>query len=510
MRRLLARARGPPETGAHADEVHTSATYPSYAEVRHDTPPASFRHRDAKGDVLPALLPGLWTPKRGVSADDTRAPAVHRKSLPPFSFRRRTLPVELSAELHGRELPAPAEAPVVSTASVDDLPHYLAEFCGAEPTTADWECVHELGDLINQSPAHSKAALRALVHELKRPHTASQCRAVRAWGVWAMHSGSHFSEVAVSQALVAQLENILTNPLTYPSLRDDTLLVVGALALRSRQNYRLHKIARLWARTRPSTSPEEGVPLTGPLFQDDCGPPAARMPEPLPPELLGRPVLSPKEAPEPTQIPAPLAAPHDLPVPPSLTPSHSSYGSQALSAGWEHHSYGVSSAGPGSVSSLDAPSEWDDARVAFLEQECVAAKTNAALLTEVLINGEEDEALLSDISAKLQFAQNEIEPHLAWAAERTSSMEGDAQSRAEGLLHHMVSALSSAGEALALRDSTTAPADTMATTAGANDTLQAPSAIDAPPAPSEKALGKRRALDEPSGERPPLPPLPDL
>lgn len=509
MRRFLARARGPPQTGAHTEEGHITATYPSYAEVRHDTPPTSSRHRDAKGDVLPALLPGLWTPKRGGSADDTRAPAVHRKSRPPFSFRRRALTVDLSAELHGLELQAPAEAPVASTATVDEVPHYLAEFCGAQPTSADWECVHELGELINQSPAHSKAALRALLHELKRPHTASQCRAVRAWGVWAMHSGSYFSEVAVSPALLAQLENILTNPLTYPTLRDDTLLVVGALALRSRQNYRLHKIARLWARTRPGTSPEEGVPLTGPLFQDDRGPPAALAPEQLPPTLHVRPVMLPKEAPEPTQIPAPSAAPHDLPVPPSLTPSHSSYGSQAPS-GWERNSCGVSSAGPGSVSSLDAPNEWDDTRVAFLEQECVAAKTNAALLTEVLVNGEEDEALLDEISAKLQFTQNELEPHLAWAAERTSSMEGDAQSRAEGLLHQMVSALSSAGEALALRDTTSVPADTTATTAGANDTLEAPSTMDAPPAPSEKALGKRRALDEPCGERPPLPPLPDL
>lgn len=499
MRRFLARARAPPPSAAPDDSVglgeehvRKEDTYPSYAEERHTPPQPTSWHREAKSDGLPHLLPSVRT-KKGDS-DDTAGPSAHRKRRAPFSFRRRATTVDFGTDLRHLELDGAAAAPVSRSASVEAVPSYIAEFCSAEPTDDDWECVYELGELVNQSPAHSKAALRALLHELKVPYVAAQCRAVRTWGVWSMHEGRHFSEVATHSHLLAQLEEILMNPLTYPALRSDTLLVVGALASRSRQNDRLHKIARLWARTRPSNSPEHGVPLSAPLFQGGSIPEISNddaVSHPLVPTMDVRTSPTPWPmpgqsmdpiSPRPMRVPdslSPGRAPIDMPVPPTLTPSHSSHGSYSHEL---HYS------------------DWEDVRAASLEQECLIAKTNAALLTELLLSGEDDETLLDEISAKIQGAQGELEPQLSWASERTSSLQGEALYHAEELLHSMVSALSSAGEALALRHQqgdTTVVQEEVANVPEPPDTLEETR-------PSAKALGKRRALDEPA-DTPPVP-----
>lgn len=471
MRRILARARAPPPgaggdssagRGVELAEGRHDATYPSYAEVRHTPPPATPWHRDARGEGLPSRLPGMRA-KKSESVDEGP-----RRRRPPLAFRRRAPAVDLGAELQQLEL---NDARAWRHASEDAVPVYMAEFCHAAPTDADWECVDELGKLVNQSPAHSKAALRALQHELKGPHVAAQCRAVRMWGVWSMHEGRYFAEVATNSQLLAQLEDILTNPLTYPALRADTLLVVGALASRSRHNDRLHKIARLWARTRPSTSPEHGVPLTAPLFQDGA-PHAADAPPVIPPALV--PPMPPSPIPRHTMRVPDALAPAPPHVPPSLTPTPSSNGS--------YH----------------ADVDLDVGRRDFLEEECRTAKMNAALFTELVISGEDDEALLNEVRAKIQGAQFELEPHLSWAAERANALDGEAQRVAEELLHTMLSALSSVSEALALHGS---PSD-----AGSEESPNASEDETVPPQPSAKALGKRRAIDEPC--KPPLPPLP--
>ncbi|WFD21674.1 hypothetical protein MEQU1_000327 [Malassezia equina] len=494
MRRFLARARAPPPSaapdysvGLGEEHVRKEDSYPSYAEERHTPPQPTSWHREAKGDGLPLLLPSGIT-KKGDS-DDTTGPSAHRKRRPPFSFRRRANTVDFGADLRHLELGGAAATPVSRSASVEAVPSYIAEFCSAAPTDDDWECVYELGELVNQSPAHSKAALRALLHELKVPYVAAQCRAVRTWGVWSMHEGRHFSDVATHSHLLAQLEEILMNPLTYPPLRSDTLLVVGALASRSRQNDRLHKIARLWARTRPRTSPEHGVPLSAPLFQGGSMPEAATddaASHPQVPTMDVRTSPTPLPSldpipPRPMRVPdslSPGRAPIDRPAPPTLTPSHSSHGS---------HSHEL------------LYSDWDDVRAASLEQECLIAKTNAALLTELLLSGEDDETLLDEIRAKIHGAQSELEPQLLWASERTSSLHGEALYHAEELLHSMVSALSSAGEALALchqQGDTTVAQEEPADVHASPDTLE-----EAPwTKPSAKALGKRRALDEPADQ----------
>ncbi|WFD18215.1 hypothetical protein MCAP1_000416 [Malassezia caprae] len=468
MRRFLARARAPPPgaggnssagRGVELAEERQDATYPSYAEVRQTPPPSSSWHRDAKGEGLPSLLPGLRQ-KKSESVDDGP-----RRRRPPLAFRKRTPAVDLSAELQHLEV---SDARPSRHASEDAVPVYIADFCHAEVTDDDWECVHELGELVNQSPAHSKAALRALQHELKGPHVSAQCRAVRMWGVWSMHEGRYFAEVATHSQLLAQLEDILTNPLTYPTLRADTFLVVGALASRSRHNDRLHKIARLWARTRPSTSPEHGVPLTAPLFQDGALP-TADAPPAIPPALV--PPMPPSPIPRHTKrVPDALAPAPPPAVPLSLTPSPSSNGSYHTSV------------------------DLDEGRREFLEEECRTAKMNAELFTEMALSGENDEALFDEVRAKIRGAQYELEPHLTWAAERASALDGEAQRVAEELLHTMLSALSSASEALALHDTQSDP--------GSDDASEEA----APAVPSAKALGKRRAVDEPF--KPPLPPVP--
>ena len=153
----------------------------------------------------------------------------------------------------------------------DMVAHSVTEFCLADPTSLDWDIVHELGEHVHSGEAQSKAAMDAIRRILQSHKLRAQCRAIRAWGFWAMLSNGPFSTQAVHSRFLQDVEAILENPLTFAPLRNDILLVLGALAHRSKHNERLLRIARLWARVRPETSAEEGVPLSGPLFaiEDD-------------------------------------------------------------------------------------------------------------------------------------------------------------------------------------------------------------------------------------------------
>lgn len=158
-----------------------------------------------------------------------------------------------------------------ATMDPDVVAHSVTEFCLADPTSLDWNIVRELGEHVHSGEAQSKAAMDAIRRILQSHKLRAQCRAIRAWGFWAMLGSGPFSTQAVHSRFLQDVEAILENPLTFAPLRNDILLVLGALAHRSKHNERLLRIARLWARVRPGASAEEGVPLSGPLFaiEDD-------------------------------------------------------------------------------------------------------------------------------------------------------------------------------------------------------------------------------------------------
>lgn len=119
-----------------------------------------------------------------------------------------------------------------------------------------------------------------------------------------------------------------------------------------------------------------------------------------------------------------------------------------------------------------------------VQQECVAAHTCAVVLVDTLTSDENDDALLQELHADAESLQTQLQSLLA------CDQTDDAVLRA----------LSHLGEALALHD------DYMASQHDTRPgTPESELSDDGLAQPSEKALGKRRAIDE---GKPPLPPIP--
>lgn len=118
------------------------------------------------------------------------------------------------------------------------------------------------------------------------------------------------------------------------------------------------------------------------------------------------------------------------------------------------------------------------------QQECVAAHTCAVVLVDTLTSEERDDALLQELCTDAESLQAQLQSFLV------CDQTNEAVQRA---LTHL-------GEALALRD------DYMASQHDTRPgTPESELLDDGPAQPSEKALGKRRAIDE---GKPPLPPIP--
>lgn len=429
-----------------------------------------------------------------------------------------------------RLLGAPGSGKQKATSRLGTLTQNVTDFCYAQPSPMDWEYVNELMESVDASGAHAKTALFAVRRILENHVLMAQCRAVRAWGFWAMRSHGAFGVHAASTRLLSLMEEILENPLTFAPLRSDIMLVLGALAYRAKRNDRLQRIARLWLRVRPSTASADGVPLGEPLFSDDD---AQALDTMHMDDDKHRDILQPMELSRP--LPRRLATP---PAEPLGMPQDSREAHLRLPE--QEHTWDAT---------WDAS---DHVIISDIDRECNLAHASASVLLDTLTSDDYDPDLVHELGDDAEAVQAHLQSYLTWATERSEVLEAQQVAHShrckdlELCVDALVSALSHIGEALSLRDEYAGNAQSMHEHGSAThsstsmhssspvptapdvhrrvpmedaDTRQPPSPSDSvldipttgPAQPSAKALGKRRAIEEghfAGAVKPPLPPIP--
>lgn len=309
-------------------------------------------------------------------------------------------------------------------------------------------------------------------------------------------------------------------------------------------------MARLWARVRPESSAEAGEPLQHALFGGSPDPsPADGQFVPLymldtnprdPDEhtLPSLPVEQPPAAPGRTQpIPASLEIrrpAHDPGLAPPVqqaelaTPTlDAQLGDMSLAtnevsplalssesrlpASASHRSLPFDMAYGEELGARDAtsypppmsqpPVEDTAEHVSRVYHECQLAKSNASVLSEALSFEGLHSALVDEFLGKVQESQDSLLSELAWTSEYAEShhITDEAAAGAEALLADVLESLSTLGEALNLYGrlldaQETQPRSPMPHDAPATDDVS--EVLHDPDHPSEKALGKRRAIED--------------
>ncbi|WFC94249.1 hypothetical protein MBRA1_000876 [Malassezia brasiliensis] len=143
--------------------------------------------------------------------------------------------------------------------------------------------------------------------------------------------------------------------------------------------------------------------------------------------------------------------------------------------------------------------------VSYVYHECQLAKSNASVFTETLSFEGLHSALVDEFLAKVQGSQDTLLSELAWTSEYAESphTSDEVAAGAEALLADVLETLSTLGEALNLYGRMREAQETQ---------RQSPTLHDAPAPdddsetlhdlirPSEKALGKRRAIEDDGDE----------
>ncbi|WFD41985.1 hypothetical protein MPSI1_000624 [Malassezia psittaci] len=412
-------------------------------------------------------------------------------------------------------------------------------FCRAASQPDDWRTVHVLGDQINASGSQSKEAIRVLRQELRSNNVNAQRRAIRAWCMWSLSSGGTFGTYAANTQLLALVESILEDPNSALPLRQDALLVLSALAYRSKTSQRLQPIARLWMRVRPTESSPSGQPLQDALFGSDPSPVPMTSPKnsmqtgrdlpsadskvnelvsangntysslhALPASLtVHRPI---SQSYPPThlmtrpeqQLPALRTDKSDsealyLPSHRSGSPDTAFLPDNMLSTSPEANHPSENAALPihsVPMESQHDPVEENQDRVEKVFYECREARSNASVLYEALTYEGVESPLAVEFLHEAQESQNVLLNELSWASTQIESQQSEQESlRAEALLADVLDALSVLGEALSLH-SRLQPAEAINDPSLHQDENVEPDGLAAA-VPSQKALGKRRAFE---------------
>ncbi|WFD29528.1 hypothetical protein MSPP1_000539 [Malassezia sp. CBS 17886] len=425
----------------------------------------------------------------------------------------------------------------------------IAAFCYAIPDVSDWQHVHELGDLVNATEANGKEAVRTLRRVLRSCDVEPQRRAVRAWGVWSLFAGGRFGVYAANAQLLGILEEHLESSFTPLELRDDVIDVLGALAYRAQTNKQLRAVARLWARVHPDDRPAAGQPMRRALFGDAAA--AARGVAGGGAGGGGGGVSGPTGAPTDGSTGGSTdgstgtrdAVPMSLNPAQNMAPPWTASGTAGADAPRFAHPVDApreltrACAGPlVNAPPSDAAPARDEGRppdAEALQQECHAAHTNASVLLDALAYGGPDNALVPEFLEKTQLSHDWLHAQLPWATQLACdssaphALPAGASAGAEAVVTDILEALEHVGEALSLaarlrtnadeQDAhahsdgddgadargAAAPAaptssvdhDTPALAAAhADEDTASPGAAERA-RPSEKALGKRRAID---------------
>lgn len=322
----------------------------------------------------------------------------------------------------------------------------------------------------------------------------------------------------------------------------------------SKTSQRLRPVARLWARVRPENSAETGEPLQHalfggspdpspadgqfvPLYMLDTNPhdPHDHTQRSLPAEQLPAPPARTQAIPASLEIRRPaqdqgLAPPvnhTELATPTldaqlgdmSLTTNDVSplalSSESRLPTSASHRSLPFDLANGEELGVRDATSmpspmahpvtEDTAEHVSYVYHECQLAKSNASVFTETLSFEGLHSALVDEFLEKVQGSQDTLLSELAWTSEyaELSHSSDEAAAGAEALLADVLGSLSTLGEALNLYGRMQEAQETQLRSPVLHD---APAPDDASETlhdltyPSEKALGKRRAIEDDRGD----------
>lgn len=146
---------------------------------------------------------------------------------------------------------------------------------------------------------------------------------------------------------------------------------------------------------------------------------------------------------------------------------------------------------PQPLSEPEDPAE----HVAAIYHECQVVLGNASVLSEALSFQGLASPLAEEFIYKVQASQSYLFSELSWVTEHTERQQQDheAATRAEALLADVLEALSNAGEALSLCDRLANPRPTELVQEDEDESDEIPYDTKRP---SEKALGKRRAIEQ--------------
>lgn len=144
----------------------------------------------------------------------------------------------------------------------DDVSALVAWLCSRPPTVTELQELEALSNACSASDPASKAAARALRKELKRTEEPeSQKRAIRVWAFLMHHAQDPFARHVASKSFLEVFEHTVSNVKTSLEVKHNLLQVWAMYAHRHRLDRNLRSIAYSYNRVRPADMPEDGLPF---------------------------------------------------------------------------------------------------------------------------------------------------------------------------------------------------------------------------------------------------------
>ncbi|PWN26135.1 hypothetical protein BDZ90DRAFT_261466 [Jaminaea rosea] len=137
----------------------------------------------------------------------------------------------------------------------------IGQLCSLPPSSHDSALLHALISLISPSDKASKEAARSLRKEFKWGQPPGQLRAVRVWGVLMLHSSDAFKRHVASKRFLDVLEGLIQDPKTSLLVKGRLLSVWAMLAHEYRGGRVLEEVTKAYNRVRPKDWPKDGMPL---------------------------------------------------------------------------------------------------------------------------------------------------------------------------------------------------------------------------------------------------------
>ncbi len=134
--------------------------------------------------------------------------------------------------------------------------------CAHAFTPDEWSGAYELAQAISYSESDSKEAARVLRKEFKTGTPEVQKRAARLLAILTLHASDRFKLQVATKRFLEVLEDILKSKHSPPPLVQDALLnVISGLAFQYRHDAELSAFTKLWNKVKPIAAPTDGIPI---------------------------------------------------------------------------------------------------------------------------------------------------------------------------------------------------------------------------------------------------------